>query len=418
MAAIGLDNVEVTRFIFAIVLLLASSHLFGYFFQRAKMPRVVGEIIGGLILGPTVLGYVSPQAHTWIFNAFETEGILLSALFWIGLILLMFVSGFEIQKAIDKKDRRIIYAILAGGTILPFIAGILFSFFYNFTPFLGTAQNMPALQLVIGIAIAVTSIPVISKILLDLNVMNTRFAKIVLFTATVEDILLFVVLAIATSLVGVAAFSVIGVTYTVIAAVMFFALGLVIVPKLIKAGGTKLDLLINSYAPGYALLICFAFAALAGFLNINIIFGVFLAGIVIGRMRQATFEKIRAATKDISLQFFIPIYFALVGINLDLIRSFDLNFFIIFLAFATLTKTIGVFLAAKFSKIDSLSSLNLAVAMNARGGPAIVLATVALGLGIINSTFYTTLVLLAIVTSIISGSWLRYILSKGWTLLK
>src|SRR4030067_936900 len=182
--SITLSNLELSRFFFAIVSLLLTAHFFGYLFHRLTLPRVIGEIFGGLLLGPTVLGYFFPQAHHWIFNAFEAEGKLISIIYWFGLVLLMFISGFELQKSFDKKDRKIIIVTLLGSTIIPFLAGWLAPSFYDFSPYLGSKSNMLALKIIIGITVAITSIPVISKIFIDLGIIKTSFAKIVLATAT------------------------------------------------------------------------------------------------------------------------------------------------------------------------------------------------------------------------------------------
>jgi K+:H+ antiporter len=153
-------------------------------------------------------------------------------------------------------------------------------------------------------------------------------------------------------------------------------------------------------------------------LEVNIVFGAFLAGIVVGAMPHDRFEKAKEHIKDISLAFFIPIYFAVIGLKLDLIYHFNFRFFLGFLLFATTIQALGTLLSLKLAREDWLSSFNIAVAMNARGGPGIVLATIAFDLGIINQTLFVTLVLMALVTSLMAGYWFRYVLSKGWPLLK
>lgn len=416
--SITLNNLELSRIFFALVLLLISGHFFGYLFHRLALPRVIGEIFGGLLLGPTVLGYFAPQAHHWIFNAFEAEGKLLSIIYWFGLILLMFISGFEVQKSFDKEDRRLIGVTLLGATVIPFLAGWLAPSFYDFSPYLGSKSNMPALTLIIAIAVAVTSIPVISKIFLDLGIINTRFAKIILATATIQDVILWVALAIATGLVNTDSFSLSKIITTVSITIGFFGLALFVMPKLIRfSSSLRYNLLIKSSASGYVLLICFLFSAVANVLEVNIVFGAFLAGVVIGVMQNDQFGKAKEHIKDISLAFFIPIYFAIVGLKIDLIYHFDMLFFLRFLLFATAFAAIGTLTALKLAKQDWLSSFNVSVAMNTRGGPGIVLATVAFDLGIINQTFFVTLVLIAIVTSLLAGYWFRYVISKGWPLL-
>lgn len=165
-----LNNLELGRLFFAIVLLLVSAHTFGYLFQRLKLPRVIGEIFGGVLLGPTILGNFFPTAADWIFNAFQVEGKLISMISWFGLVLLMFISGFEVQKSFDRKDRRIIIATLLGSTTIPFLAGWLAPSFHDFSPYMGSKSNLLSLKIIVGITVAITSIPVISKIFIDLDI--------------------------------------------------------------------------------------------------------------------------------------------------------------------------------------------------------------------------------------------------------
>jgi Kef-type K+ transport system membrane component KefB len=413
-----LNNLELTRFFFAVVLLLVSSLWFGYVFQKYKLPRVIGEIVGGLVLGPTLLGYFAPQAYNWIFAAFNEEGKLISLIYWIGLILLMFISGFELERSFSKGDKKIIIALLLGSTLIPFAAGWLAPQFYDFTPFLGVKGNPLALKIIIAIAVAVTSIPVISKIFIDLKIMNTRFARIVLATATIHDIILWVALAIATGLVSATALSATSITTTVIITLLFFGVALLIMPKLISyTSKLRYNLIIKSSVSGYALFICFFFAALASILDVNIVFGAFLAGVIIGMLPSEKFSRVKENIKEFSLSFFIPIYFAVVGLKLDLIHHFDIIFFLGFFLFTAFFETFGTLLASKIIKIDWPSSFNLAVAMNTRGGPGIVLATVAFDMGIINQTFFVTLVMNAILTSLLAGYWFKFLLTKNRPLL-
>ncbi|MBI4208817.1 MAG: cation:proton antiporter [Deltaproteobacteria bacterium] len=227
-ALITLSNLELTRFFFAIILFLVFAHAFGYLFNRFKIPKVIGEIVGGLVLGPTLLGFFSPTAYTWIFNAFESEGKLISSIYWIGLVLLMFISGFEIQKSVDKEDKKLIGAILLGGTAIPFLVGWFTPHLYDFSPYLGEKSSMLSLTIIVAIAIAVTSIPVISKIFIDLGIINTRFSKIILATATIEDVVLWVALAIATALAGSEALSMSNIVSKVLLTLVFFAVVLLI----------------------------------------------------------------------------------------------------------------------------------------------------------------------------------------------
>ncbi len=418
-ATISLSNLELTRFFIALVLLLIAAHVMGFLFYELKLPRVIGEILGGLLLGPTVLGYFSPDGQNWVFAAFPSEGKLLSLVSNFGLILLMLVSGFEIQRSFSREDRRIATAFLLGATLVPFVVGMFTPLVYNFSAYTGPNGNNLSLAIIVGIGVSVTSIPVISKIFIDLRLINTRFAKIVLAIATVEDVVQFAALAVATGVGGASTVTLNTIASTVLVTGLFFALALLALPRLIRyVHDSRLDILIKTHPSRYVLLLCFSLVAIASLLNVNIVFGAFLAGVAAGTLPEETLSKAKSQIKAISFATFTPVYFAVVGLKLDLIHQFDPIFFLGFLLFSTALKSFGALAVGKLVRQNWLSSVNLAVALNARGGPGIVLATVAFDLGLISEAFFVALVLVAIVTSMIAGYWLRYVKGKGWELLR
>jgi Kef-type K+ transport system membrane component KefB len=330
----------------------------------------------------------------------------------------MFISGFELQKSLKKGDTKLILAILLGGTVISFGAGWLAPDFYPTASLIGTARNFLAFKIIIGCAVAVTSIPVISKIFLDLHISQTRFAKIVIAVATIEDVILWVAVAIATALVSTQRMSPFTIPLTLLLIGAFFlAVLFVLRPALIFLSRFRILGLTHNMLIAYALFLCLSLAALADILNINVVFGALLAGIVLETSSDGQFEQVKTSIKDVALGFFVPIYFALVGFQLDLLHHFNVGFFLLFLLFATLFKTLGTVLAARFVGENWLSSVNLGAAMNTRGGPGIVLATVAYGLGIINEELFATLVMLAIITSLMAGFWFKFVLNRQWDLL-
>jgi Kef-type K+ transport system membrane component KefB len=162
------------------------------------------------------------------------------------------------------------------------------------------------------------------------------------------------------------------------------------------------------------LLIAFAYVAVAGLLDVNLVFAAFLAGFAVSRKRLG---DALATISGFSFALFIPVYFALVGYSLIFGKAFSMSMLLAFLAGACALKLLAVALGARLAGFRGLDITNLAVATNARGGPGIVLASVAFEAGIISAAFYTTLVLVAVLTSQAAGAWLEFVLSKGWPLL-
>jgi Kef-type K+ transport system membrane component KefB len=160
-----------------------------------------------------------------------------------------------------------------------------------------------------------------------------------------------------------------------------------------------------------------AYGILAGLLDVSVVFAAFLAGFAVVHKRRRLFAEALDAIGKVSFAFFIPVYFAIVGLKLDLIRGLSLKVMAAFILGSCLVKILSVSLAARFAGFHGLDLINLALTTNARGGPGIVLASVAFDAGIISPQFYTTLVIAAVLTSQIAGAWLDYILRQGWPLL-
>ncbi len=406
-----MDSMELSRIFVAIVAVLAAAIAGGFVFQLLRLPRVVGEIAGGMVLGPTVLGYFWPAADSWLFHPGGDQNSALEFLHWLGLVLLMFVSGFRVQQHLSRDDGVIIGIVLLAATLAPFALGWMAVGWFDLERYMGAGANPLAFQIVMAIAVTVTSIPVISKIFIDLDLMGTRFAKIVLGCATIQDLVLWAALAVATGLGSGAAAEAsvdsidvlqkIGIT----AAFVIAALSIVRAMMLGTARALPRGSGGHPSATGIVLGTCFVFAAAAAALGINVVFGALVAGIVVGSMPQASFERIKDRIAEVSLAFFVPIYFGLVGAELDLIHAFDLWLTLAFIAGSSAVVMSCVFGAALAAGRTALTGFNLAMAMNTRGGPGIVLASVAYGLGIIGEVMFTTLVLAAMVTSALSGAW-------------
>jgi Kef-type K+ transport system membrane component KefB len=420
MGRMEMSEASVGSFLMALFVLLGAAHLIGYFFERLHQPKVIGEILAGILVGPHVLGYFYPASSSALFQISENSKLpsneLLGFVYWLGLLLLMFVSGSEVQGLFSRHEQRQVAWLAGAGTGLPFLIVMLASPWLHLHNLMGTANQHTALLLVIGIAVAVTSIPVISRIFFDLKILHTRFARLVLAVAVIEDTVLWAALAIATALATSAALPKTEIAKHMTSTVGFFAAGMTIVPILFQRfSKVTWNILASSSPLGYIILVLFTYCAVASCFNISLVFAAFLAGLAIPTDLQ--FRESLEALKRFSFAFFIPIYFALVGFKLDLGNSFSFGILTAFLLAACMVKLACVAAGARLAGFRRLDIINLAIATNARGGPGIVLASVAFDNGIVNSVGYTTLVLLAVLTSQAAGAWLEYVLRKGWPLL-
>ncbi len=396
--------------LFALVL-VAVAHLLGDLFVRWRQPRVIGEILAGILLGPSLLHF-SKGLNTAAAKAGS------DLLYNIGLLLLMFLSGAETRRLFRSEERREVAWLALVGTGVPFVVLLISSHWLSFNSLMGTAHSRISLVLVVGIAAAVTSIPVISRIFHDMGILQTRFARLVLSVAVFEDVALWAVLAVATALAKSGIVPKKTIALEVSLTLVYFALGLTLFPRLLaRLHASRINPFARRSAVAWQIIVLFAYVSAASLLGVNLVFAAFLAGVAVPNGDSKVNEAI-ASLHSVGYAVFIPIYFALVGYKLDLTKSLSWPMLAIFLLGACAVKLASVWMAAAGAGFGALDRINLAVATNARGGPGIVLASVALDAGIINAPFYTTLILTAVLTSQAAGWWLEYVMRKGWPLLE
>jgi Kef-type K+ transport system membrane component KefB len=410
------SNSDLTSILLVLLLLVGLAQLLGYLFVKLRQPKVVGEILAGVLLGPALMGRL-PFA-TKFMEAAEHQSQVLNFVYWLGLLLLMFLSGAETRQLFSRDERREVAWLAVVGTGAPFLLALMLGPWLIHPALAGSNGNRVSLIIILAVGVAVTSVPVVSKIFADLNILHTRFARLVLGVAVLEDIVLWLALAVATALAGKVRLNSSQIAFHLISTIGFFALGLTIVPRIVKRiNKSRFNVLAKHSPVAYAIGVLLAYCVVAGALDVSVVFAAFLAGFAVVHKRRKLFSEALDAIAKVSFAFFIPAYFAIVGLKLDLVRGLSLGMIAAFLVGSCVAKILSVSLAGRFAGFRGLDLINLAITTNARGGPGIVLASVAFDAGIISPTFYTTLVLAAVLTSQMAGAWLDYVLRRGWPLL-
>lgn len=423
-----MSAIEFGHFVLTIAALLVAVHGLGYIAERLKQPRIVGEILAGILLGPFVLKLFAPTAFAKLFSFSPNAGTVMGFLYQLGLILLMFCSGAETRRLLAKENRRNTFLLLTVSDLSSFalVLGLGFAGLLPLHLLTGTAGQPTSTLLIVAIATAVCSIPVISRIFWDLGIMKTRFVSLILGYALLEDLALWVVLAIATALATSAPLAQQHIAGTVTAHVtstlIYTLIGLIVAPRLLKRlSNTSWNVLYKASPVGYTMAVLMTYCAVAAIFEVNLQFAALLAGYgIVGGLHGTQRERFAApvdAISKVSFGVFVPIYFGIIGYRLVFGRQFSFAILLVFLVGSSLISVFSSGLAAWLGGFRGLDVVNIALTTNARGGPGIVLASVAYDAGIINAAFYTTLVIIAVVTSQMAGAWLRFVLSKGWPLL-
>ena len=413
----SLATMDIFHVLIALSLLLSVAHLGAFIANKIGIPPMVGELTAGLLAGATVLKRFSPDVYTSIFPASPSpHGSSVGFCSQIGLLLLLFIGGRQLRKLITPKHIRAVSWIGSLGVIVPVISGLLILHFLDVTRYMGKANHLAALEIVLLIELAITSIPVITRIFIDLDLMNTRLARIVLSVAVIEDVLLYIALSIALGLaqadpkadasipsyLGLAPDSTGFIIWHVVASIALLAAA---------AWGfgdsrrktSRLNLISNRSPLGWTLVSILSITVIAMFLGLAPMFGALVAGIIASTNTEESLVKAQQQIETVGSSFFIPIYFALIGMSLDLIKDFDWGFTLGILAVGCVVKYGGSFLGAKLAGEQPEMAHAVSISVNARGGPGLVVASTAFAAGITSPEAYTSLVILAVLSSTLAA---------------
>ena len=397
---------EVIATFLALGLLLLGAYLCGKAMEAIKAPKVIGEIVGGMLFGGTFLYHWCPYLIESIFQAYPEEGKVLNLFYQMGLVFLMFSSGFNTSIEVGGKNRKIVFFVFVGATVLPMVGAVPFAGLFQ-EHFIGERGNNISFLLVFMIGVAITSIPVISKIFFDMGIMNTAFTNTVLTASTIQDLCLWIMLNMATRMATSGEVDLFDMLL-----VIAFTLGMFVAAKLIadhfQHGYRRQIKATDFYTISFIILLISC--ALLSCFSINIMYSAFLVGYIVRAVSQSD-EKANERMEfvaNIAFSLFVPIYFALVGIQLNLLHNFSLGRFALFFAIAFALEFVGTTLMLLFTDLKKKVIINFGVTMNARGGPGIVLATVAYSYQIISVEFFTVLILTTMLSSALAGYWLRY----------
>jgi Kef-type K+ transport system membrane component KefB len=393
-----------------------------------RQPRIVGEILAGVLLGPFVLKPTIPGAYMRLFTFSPSANTILEFLYQLGLILLMFCSGAETRRLFAKEHRNTTILLLIISDLGSF-ATVLALGLINFIPtarLTGPLGSPAATLLLLAIAVSVTSIPVISRIFWDFGITGTRFASLLLGYAVLEDIALWSVLAFAMALAnsGSIADRHLGATvaFHVLSTTIYMVAAIGAMPTVLRwVGRARWIFMGQTSAIGYIIIVLMVYCAIAAMFDVNLQFAALLAGYgVIGGIQGTERNRLAPSLEaigSVSFGVFVPIYFGLVGYRLVFGPEFSVVILVVFLFASSAIAITCKALASHVAGFRGLDIMNIAITTNARGGPGIVLASVAYDAGLINGGFYTTLVIAAVLTSQVCGAWLRYVLGKGLPLL-
>lgn len=388
--------------IIQIITIILVARAIGILTGRIGQPLVVGEIIAGILLGPSFLGLIFPEFSSLLFP--PQSLVNLQFLSQIGLIFFMFIIGMELDVKALKNQAGAAIVVSHASILFPYFLGMVLAYFI-YTNYAPEGISFAAFALFIGIAMSITAFPVLARIIQERGLSKTPLGTMAITCAAADDVSAWCILAAVVAFVK--AGSVVGALYTVILAVIFVVFMLSAVRPLMKKIGSVYASreIFSKKVVGLIFIVLLASAYVAEVIGIHALFGAFLAGVVMPQ--NLAFKKIiTEKIEDISLVLLLPLFFVTTGLRTQLGLLNDGASWITF-AFVLIVAIIGKFggasLASRLVGQSWKDSLSLGVLMNTRGLMEIVVVNIGYELGILSPEMFTMLVLMALVTTFLTG---------------
>lgn len=400
-------------FILQLATLLGVAFLLGRLAVRLRMPAIVGELMAGVLLGPSLLGFAAPGFSGWLLPAVPSQVHLLDAAGQLGVLLLVGVTGSHLDLGMLRRKRATAMRISLGGLLIPLGFGIGLGLLLPASLIPGNT-NQGVFALFIGVAMCVTAIPVIAKTLTDLKLLHRDVGQLTLAAGLFDDAVGWFLLSV------VSALATIGISTGKVSLSLIYLVGFVVFAFTVARPAVRYALRMADRSPqagptiAITVITVLLGAALTQALGMEAIFGAFIAGIIIGSPNAANQHKL-APLRSVVLWVLAPLFLATAGLRMDLTTLVDPTTALAALAILVVAiagKFAGAFFGAKLSKMSTWESFAIGAGMNARGVVEVVIAMAGLRLGVLNTATYTSIVLVAIVTSVMAPPLLRYAMGR------
>jgi len=404
----NLDHIEIVNLLIQLSVMILAARLFGELARRFHQPMVVGEIIAGVILGPSILGMVSPEIYASLFPITGDNSIVLEGIISVSVVLLLFIAGMEVElDLVWQQGKKALYTSMFSLAV-PLIVGFLVSYYAPSLFNLGESDDKLVFSLFIGTTLAITALPVIARVLMDLNIFKTKMGMVIIASAMIIDILGWIIFTVILSMMGEESGS-LSVGQIILVTLLFTISMLTIGKSLINRA---LPWVNKRFAwPGgvlsVAMVLCFLSAAFTEYIGIHAIFGAFIIGVALGDSEHMS-ERAKEIVHQFINNIFGPLFFVSIGLYVNFLTSFNLQIVIILTVLALFTKLIGAYVGARLGGLKKYQSLAVGFGMNTHGTLEVILGAIALNNGLINDEIFVAIVIMVIVSILISAPLMKY----------
>jgi Kef-type K+ transport system membrane component KefB len=387
-------------------IILSAALSLGELFRRVGQAAVIGEVTAGVLLGPSILGTLSPELSASLFPPSQTP--LLGTVAWLGSVFLLLVAGIEVELATIRREVRVIVSTSLVSIVVPF--GLGFSFAMWLSEGYPTDPSRRLLfALFLATALSISAIPLIAKILMDLKLLKSALGQTVMGCAVINDLVGWMLFAIIlTMITGSAGGQASPVRIAVLTLGFSFAtltIGKYVAQRLFAA--LHLRDFPSEAILGVAVLAAFFCAGVTQWLGIHAIFGAFLAGLMIGETGEII-NNTRETLRNVAFYVFSPIFFASMGLRADFVAGFDAFLVACVIGLSCIGKLSGAILGATFAGKTHRQALAIGFGLLPQGAMGMILAFLALQYTLINERVFVALVVSAITTSMLAAPLIRW----------
>jgi Kef-type K+ transport system membrane component KefB/nucleotide-binding universal stress UspA family protein len=398
-----------------VTILVLVGRLLGELMVRIGQPSILGQIIGGMLLGPAVLGTLWPEAEATLFPAVAPQQAMLSGVSELGILFLLLLAGMETDLRLALRLRKSALSVSASGIAVPFACGVTLGMLMP-QDLLPDPSERLVTALFLGTALSISSLKIVATVVREMNFMRRNLGQLIIASAVIDDTVGWVIIAITFSLATSGTVDPMKVTVSVLGTLAFlalsFTLGRRVVFEIIRWTNDNL----RSDLPVVTAIVAImgVMALITEAIGVQPVLGAFVAGILIGQSPILT-RQIDEQLRGLTTALFMPIFFGLTGLHADLRVLGDPETLALaggLVLIASLGKFGGAFLGATINRLSVPESLALGFGMNARGSTEVIVASIGLSVGVLDQRLFSVIVAMAVITTLAMPPTLRWALAR------
>src|SRR6266852_2416606 len=402
-------------FLSEIIVLLVCGRLLGEAMQRIGQPAVMGQLIAGILLGPSVLGALWPDLQHAAFPSGREQKSMIDAVSQLGILMLLLLTGMETDLSLVRKSGRAAFSVSVTGIAVPFACGFGLGELLPDALLPNPGQRLIT-SLFLGTALSISSVKIVAMVVREMNFMRRTVGQVIVAAAIIDDTIGWTIMAVTFGLASHGGLDVASVAQSVLGTALFllasFIIGRRAVPLLIRWAN---DTLVSDVPVITTILVVtVAMALITHAIGVHTVLGAFVAGILIGQSPILT-RHIDEQLRGLIIALFMPVFFGLAGLSTDLTILKDPTLLLMALGLigiASIGKFVGAFAGGEIGGLSRRESLALAFAMNARGSTEVIVAAIGLSMGALTQNLFTMIVAMAVATTMAMPPMLRWGLSR------